>query len=452
METPAKSILIVEDDARQREILADFLRRRGYGLRDAPDAETALRLLDDGRPDLVLMDVRMPGMGGIRGLELMRERDPSLAVILLTAYAQVPDAVEAMRAGAVDYLEKPIDLGELSAVIAETIGEPEGGAPADLPPLPAGFVVASEAMRKVVAEAALVAPSSATVLVTGESGTGKELVAELIHQRSRRSHGPFVRVNCAAIAPTLVETELFGHVRGAFTGAEADRAGRFEAADGGTLFLDEIGELPLEVQPKLLRVLEDSSFERVGESHSRKVDVRVVAATNRDLDREVEGARFREDLFWRLNVFRIHLPPLRERREEIPVLARRFLARAGKERARISPAALRVLEAYEWPGNVRELGNIAMRAGVLASGDVILPEHLPDALREHIPPRAAGAPSVSAGDDRDADGVRTVEEAEREAIREALERTGGNRTRAAKLLGISRRTLLYRLKKYGGEP
>jgi transcriptional regulator with GAF, ATPase, and Fis domain len=330
----------------------------------------------------------------------------------------------------------------------------------ELPPLPEGFVVASDAMRHVVAEAELVAGTDATVLITGESGTGKELVAELIHSRSQRGSAPLVRVNCAAMPQGTIESELFGHCKGAFTGAEETRLGRFEIVKDGTLILDEVGELPIEVQPKLLRVLEDGSFERVGESTTRRSAARVIACTNRDLEREVAEERFREDLFWRLNVFRIHMPPLRERLAEISALVRGILARSGRPKARFSPAALRVLESYSWPGNVRELANVIERASILAAGQVILPEHLPDKLRGGGPRRYAGQAAqpeeeASSPDEREADGERsslTVREAERQAIREALRRTGGNRTQAAKLLGISRRTLLYRLKHYGGEP
>jgi len=442
-----KKVLVVDDEAGQRDVLAGFLERRGYAVRAAPDAETALAMIDRETPDIVLMDVRMPGMGGIEGLARIAESNPSLPVILLTAYAEVRDAVEAMRRGAIDYLEKPVDLEELSTVIAEAIGEPGAQAEPELPPLPDDFVVASEGMRRVIGQANLVAPTDATVLITGESGTGKERIAELIHSRSARRDGPFVRVNCAAIPENLVESELFGHVKGAFTGADAARTGRFESAAGGTILLDEVGELPLEIQPKLLRVLEDGSFERVGESVSRSADARVIAATNRDLEREVAARRFREDLFFRLNVFRIHVPPLRERREEIAPLARAFVARRVRGRTRLSPAALRSLEVHDWPGNVRELANVIERAGILAAGGIILPEHLPDAIRARGTAAAKDVPATSGAEE-----VVTVEEAERRAIRDALARTGGNRTKAAKLLGISRRTLLYRLKQYGGEP
>jgi len=444
--SPQKSVLIVDDDSRQRDVLAEFLDHRGYRVRTAADGESALELLESALADLVLMDVRMPGMGGLRALECFRDRHPTVTVILLTAYAGVQDAVRAMRAGAADYLEKPIDLQELAVVVSEVIGSPDGSPHPQLPPLPDDFVVASDSMRRVVTEADLVAPTDATVLITGESGTGKELVAELIRARSPRSEQPLVCVNCAAIPESLVESELFGHARGAYTGADSDRAGRFEVAEGGTILLDEIGEMPVSIQPKLLRVLENGTFERVGESTSRTANVRVLASTNRDLEAEVRDERFREDLFWRLNVFRIHLPPLRERREAIAALIRRLLKRHGYDNVRVSPAAARAVEAHDWPGNVRELGSVLMRASILATGGVILPEHLPASLRGLADTTDGSAGAVESRE------VLTMEAAERRAIRDALASTGGNRTRAAKLLGISRRTLIYRLGRYGGEP
>jgi DNA-binding NtrC family response regulator len=435
-------VFVVDDDARQREIIAGFLESRGFPVKTAPDAESALALLEKEAPALVVMDVRMPGMGGILGMVRMRERVATLPVILLTAYAEVRDAVDAIRKGAADYLEKPVDLHELMAVIDDLLGRHAAPAANATAPLPPGFVAASAAMAALVREADMVAPTDATVLVSGESGSGKEKIAALIHARSTRAAGPFVAVNCAAIPRTLVESELFGHVKGAFTGADANRAGRFETAAGGTLLLDEIGELPLDVQPKLLRVLENGDYERVGESVTRRADARIIACTNRNLEKEVAAGNFREDLFWRLNVFHVHVPPLRERAADIPELVRLFLARAGKERARLSPATQALLAAYPWPGNVRELANVIERAAILSLGAVILPEHLPEKLRGCAP---AAPPQTDAP-------VVNVEEAERRAIREALRTTNGNRTEAAKLLGISRRTLFYRLKQYGGAP
>jgi len=446
MKENRKTILVVDDDERLRDILAGFLEARGYQCRQTPDAESALESLGEETPDLVLMDVRMPGMGGIEGLARMREQRSALPVILLTAYADVRDAVKVMRRGAVDYLEKPVDLHELAAMVAETIGSAASKERADFPPLPEGFAVASEAMRDLIRDADLVAPTDATALLTGESGTGKERVAEFIHMRSRRSKGPFIAVNCAAIPSALVESELFGHVKGAFTGANHDRKGSFEAASGGTLLLDEIGEFPLEVQPKLLRVLENGSFQRVGDSKMLQANVRIIASTNRDLEKETAEGRFREDLYWRLNVFHLHLPPLRERKEEIPVLCRTLLASRLDESVSLSPPVLRLLEAYHWPGNIRELANVIERAAILSSGTIILPEHLPPSLHQPRPDDTGVQPAA-----RVSVNLTTMEEAERRAILAALKHTNGNRTLAAKFLGISRRTLFYRLKKYGSE-
>lgn len=440
-----KTVFVVDDNLQQRKILSGFLDKQGYSVRVAPDAETALKYLDEEIPDLVLMDVKMPGMGGIEGLAQMRKRVPALLVILLTAYSDVRDVVNAMRQGAVDYLEKPVDLQELRTLIAETIGDVQSEPASRFPPVPEGVVFASPVMQKIICEADLAASTDATVLITGESGTGKEEIAKFIHWRSKRSEHEFVPVNCAAIPQQLVESELFGHVKGAFTGADSDREGRFEAAEGGTILLDELGDFPLELQPKLLRVLEDGSYQRVGESVTRHADVRVVASTNQDLEHQVEEGRFREDLFWRLNVFQVHLPPLRERIEEVKILARTFLDRYGKEKVRVSPAALRILETYHWPGNIRELANVIERAAILVSGNVILPEHLPKVILD-------GGKACQLEKEGDHLPVTNIEEAQRRAIREALNQTNGNREAAAKLLGISRRTLFYRLKRYNGMP
>ncbi|HOJ69844.1 MAG TPA: sigma-54 dependent transcriptional regulator, partial [Candidatus Hydrogenedentes bacterium] len=325
------------------------------------------------------------------------------------------------------------DLDELLTVIEDCLGlGPRDQDALDLPP---GIVAESETLRNLFRQAFRVAPTSAAVLLTGESGTGKEIFARLIHARSNRASGPMVTVNMGAVPEQLAESELFGHEKGAFTGADTSRAGRFEEADGGTLFLDEIGELPLSLQPKLLRVLETGEFRRIGGTTDRRANVRVIAATNRDLEREVTAGRFREDLFYRLNVFPLRIPPLRERREDIIPLAELFL---GPWKKRLSPAAARLLAAWSWPGNARELRNVVERAAILADGDMILPEDLPDALRNA--PRS---------DRPDAPGRPLMEEAQRRAIREALEKTGGNRTKAAQLLGISRRSLIYKLRAYG---
>ncbi len=443
-----KRVLIADDDPRLRKIMKEFLEKEGYEIIDVPDAEEALDAIEKKAvPDLVLMDVRMPGMGGMEGLAKIHQKAPLLPVMLITAYAEIRDAVEAMRCGAVDYLEKPVDLVELRTIVEEVLGvSRKDSGDGELPPLPDDFVVHSEAMKKIVIEADKVAPTDATVLITGESGTGKEKIAEFVHGRSRRRDAPFIRFNCSAIPESLMESELFGYSRGAFTGAETDRAGKFEAAQGGTVLLDEVGDLPFQLQPKLLRVLEDGSYQRIGDAADRKADVRVIAATNHDLEADVEEGRFREDLFWRLNVFTLRLPPLRERSEEITTLARLFLSRYGKKRSRISEAALNLLSSCSWPGNVRELRNVLERASILAPESLIMPHHFPETIRRKTPEQ----PTVGVGEGKGRP-IVNIEEAERTAIGEALRRTAGNRTEAAKLLGISRRTLFYRLKKYGCE-
>ncbi len=444
-----RMILVVDDDAGQRGLLGEFLGRQGFQVIAADSGEQALALLDDHSPDLMISDVRMPGMTGIEALREARKTHPALPVLLVTGYADVRDAVEAMRDGALDYLEKPIDLDELLRLVDRILGIGERVVPVvELPPLPNGVVCQSPAMYRALSEAALVAPSEARVLITGESGTGKEVVARLIHQWSPRLAGPLVTVNCAAIPESLLESEFFGHERGAFTGAVAQRVGRFEEATGGTIFLDEVGEIPLSLQAKLLRVVQDGAYQRIGGNEERHSNARVVAATNRDLEEEVEAGRFREDLYYRLNVIEIALAPLRDRREDVLSLATTFAARYGTGTPRLAPNTVDVLTRYPWPGNVRELQNAMERAALMSRGGIILPEHLPTrVVREagsasQVP--AANAPAAVAHG-------QTIEDLERDAIRNALRDHGHNRTRAAKALGISRRTLIYRLRRYADE-
>jgi len=383
-------------------------------------------------------------MTGIEALHAARRTHPALPVLLVTGYADVRDAVEAMRDGALDYLEKPIDFDELLRLVDRILGLGERITPVvELPPLPANVVCQSPAMYRALSEAALVAPSEARVLITGESGTGKEVVARLIHQGSPRLAGPLVTVNCAAIPENLLESEFFGHERGAFSGAVAQRVGRFEEATGGTIFLDEIGEIPLSLQAKLLRVVQDGTYQRVGGNEERRSNARVIAATNRELEKEVEEGRFREDLYYRLNVIEIALAPLRDRREDVLALALAFAVRFGSGTPRLAPNTVDVLTRYPWPGNVRELQNAMERAALMSRGGIILPEHLPARLvREAnavVPPPGAGTAMVHG---------QTIDDLERDAIRTALSDHGHNRTRAAKALGISRRTLIYRLRRY----
>lgn len=429
-------IAVVDDDPGQRQLLINALERAGYAT--LPCATGREGLTAAGGAALMLLDVRLPDMSGLDVLREVKTAHPGLPVILITAFIDVRDAVSAMKQGAVDYLEKPVDLDELIAAVDDTLGRTGrqvaamGEAPFEAPQ---GIVAESAPMRQVFEQAARVAASEATVLILGESGVGKEVVARFIHDASGRRGAPFVHVDCAALPANLVESELFGHEKGAFTGADSARTGRFEEADGGTAFLDEVGELPLETQPKFLHVLERGTFRRVGGEREIAVDIRLVAATNRDLQKDVRDGRFREDLYHRLNVFAITVPPLRERLDDILPLAERFM-RDGK--MRLSPAAERVLMGYGWPGNVRELRNALERATIMASGNLILPRDLPRHIMEA--PAAPQHAGVLVGD---------MHEIQRRAILEALEKTGGNKTRAAALLNISRRNLIYKLREYG---
>ncbi|HPX41694.1 MAG TPA: sigma-54 dependent transcriptional regulator, partial [Candidatus Hydrogenedentes bacterium] len=366
-------IAIVDDDPGQRQLLANALERAGYETLRCEDGPQGLAAAADA--SLMLLDVRMPGMSGLEVLERVKRDRPQLPVILLTAYIDVRDAVSAMKQGALDYLEKPVDLDELIAAVDDALGAiGRAVSQGEAPEIPRGIVAESDAMRRVFQQAARVASSEATVLLLGESGTGKEVVAEFIHQRSTRAERPLVRVNCGGLPANLIESELFGHEKGAFTGADAPHRGRFEEAHEGAIFLDEIGELPLAVQPTLLHVLENGAMRRVGGGRELTVDVRVIAATNRSLEDDVREGRFREDLFYRLNVFALEVPPLRERRDDILPLAAHFLK---DEKRRLAPATERVLMAYDWPGNVRELRNAMERAGIMADGNLVLPKDLP---------------------------------------------------------------------------
>ena len=428
-------IAIVDDDPGQRQLLDNALERAGFDTVACPDGPAGLAAA--AGCDLMLLDVRMPGMSGLEVLARVKADHPNLPVILLTAYIDVRDAVSAIKQGALDYLEKPVDLDELVAAVDDALGAPRSPlADSTLPDLPPGVVAESAAMRQIFQQAARAATSDATILITGESGTGKQVVAEFIQRQSLRAKEPFVTVNCGAIPEHLIESELFGHEKGAFTSADRQRTGRFEEADGGTLFLDEIGELPLPLQPAFLRVLESGEFHRVGGAEARHADVRLIAATNRDLEADVKAGRFRDDLFYRINVFPLETPPLDQRPEDILPIAALVLA---PHRKRLAPAAERCLLNYDWPGNVRELRNALERAAILSDSRQILASDLPDAIRrnENLP-RKTG--SVLVGD---------MEAIQRQAILEALEKTGGNKTRAAHLLGISRRNLIYKLRDYG---
>ncbi len=441
-------ILLVEDDATFRSLLAAILLDEGYELIEKEDGKAALIALQRHSFDLVLSDLRMPGLNGLELFRAAKAQGIAPPFVLLTAFGTVEEAVDAMKEGVSDFLTKPLKDPETLRLLVrrilgngikertlEVLKEREA---ASLPPEEVLF--AGQVMQQVRTLIDNAAPTPVTVLISGESGTGKELVARAIHRASPRSSAPFVALSCAAIPENLLESELFGHEKGAFTGATQSRQGKFELASGGTIFLDEIGELPLALQSKFLRILQERTFERVGGSRELRADVRVVAATNRDLALEVQERRFREDLYYRLNVFPIHLPPLRDRIDGLPVLVEYLLksavGRSGRHSQGISAAALELLTRYNWPGNIRELQNIIERAVILCKGQ-ITPECLPDVIRH---PVSFKEMQLSNG---------TLWELEKASIMEALEKCANNRRLAAEKLGISKRTLQYRLKEYG---
>jgi len=433
-------ILIVDDDPGQRSLLDSFLRSQKFETVLADSGGQALETLRAGKFDMMISDVRMPGLTGLETLRLARKEHAMLPVLLVTAFTDVRDAVAAMRDGAVNYLSKPIDLDELLVSVRLAIGiAPAAPLRFDAEkPLPDFVVARSPLMQAVFRDAALIAPSETRVLITGESGVGKEIMADVIHAWSLRAAGPMIKVNCAAIPETLLESELFGHEKGAFTGASSQRIGRFEEADGGTIFLDEIAEMSPPLQAKLLRVTQGGCFQRIGSNREVNTHARILAASNRVLEDEVKAGRFREDLFYRLNVVELNIPPLRERREDILPLAARFIEEFTKGRARFSDPVATGLENYPWPGNVRELRNAMERAALLSRSEIILSEHLPTRVRaaaEQSAPREAG--------DRE-----RLDEIERQAIMQALRQHNSNRTETAKTLGISRRALIYKLQKW----
>ena len=449
----APRILIVDDEENIRHLLTLILKKEGYDVTAVPDGEAALEAL--GRSDFqaVLCDLRMPRLDGMGFLGELQRRQVTTTVIMTSAYADIDDALDAIKAGAHDYIAKPFrkeevlfrlrkaeERHQLRSELESLRRATRGGA------LFHGIVSRSTAMSRIFDQVRKVAEYRSTVLLSGESGTGKELVARALHLESSRRDRPFVAVNCGAIPENLLESELFGHVKGAFTDASRDKKGLFEEAEGGTLFLDEIGELPLQLQVKLLRVLQESEIRRIGEGRTRKIDVRIVAASHRSLDELVREGRFREDLFYRLNVLPIRLPSLRERREDIPLLVDHFVSRysqaMGIDVRGVSPQAMALLTEYDWPGNVRELENAMERALVLADGPVLGAESLPD----HVAKRASEVRAII--DSNEVSIKRASETLERYLIRRALQITGGNRTAAAKILEISHRALLYKIKEY----
>jgi DNA-binding NtrC family response regulator len=435
-------ILIVDDDPGQRSLLNSFLKSQGFETAVVDSGERALEALRAGQFSMMISDVRMPGLSGLETLRQARKEQIKVPVLLVTAFTDVRDAVAAMRDGAVNYLAKPIDLDELLTTVQHTTGVAK-----KVPllhgedkPLPDYVIARSPLMAAVYRDASLIAPSETRVLITGESGVGKEVLADVIHDWSSRAGGPIVKVNCAAIPENLLEAELFGHEKGAFTGAHAQRIGRFEEADDGTIFLDEIAEMSPQLQAKLLRVTQNGTFQRVGSNREIRTNARILAASNKNLEDEVKNGRFREDLFYRLNVVELNIPPLRERREDILPLASHFITEFAKGRARISEPVATCLENYSWPGNVRELRNAMERAVLLARSELILPAHLPTKVREAVPEHAQ--PPQGTAD------AQQLEEIERQAILQALRKHDFNRTETAKALGISRRALIYKLQRF----
>jgi DNA-binding NtrC family response regulator len=433
-------ILIVDDDAGQRSLLDSFLRSQGFETVVVDSGKVALETLRAGKFDMMISDVRMPGLTGLETLRLARKEHAALPVLLVTAFTDVRDSVAAMRDGAVNYLAKPIDLDELLASVRQAIGISKS-APLryEEKSLPDFVVARSPLMQAVFRDASLIAPSETRVLITGESGVGKEILADVVHAWSARSAGPMIKVNCAAIPETLLESELFGHEKGSFTGAHAQRIGRFEEANDGTIFLDEIAEMSPALQSKLLRVTQDGRFQRVGSNREVRTNARILAASNRNLEDEIKNGRFREDLFYRLSVIELNIPPLRERREDILPLAGKFIEEIARGRARFSDTVAAALENYSWPGNVRELRNAMERAVLLSRSELILPEHLPTRVRA-----AAGESSIAAP----AADLARLDEIERQAILQTLRQHNLNRTETARTLGISRRALIYKLQKW----
>jgi two-component system response regulator HydG len=446
-------ILVVDDEQSHRTMLKAVLTKEGYDIYEADDGVSAVKAVENESFDLVLMDIRMTDMDGIEAMGEIKKTSPSIPIIMMTAYASVKTAVEALKSGAYDYLTKPLDIDELKILIKKALEhyrlQEENVFLKERLADRFDFskiIGKSRRMKELFENLSLIAPSEATVLIYGESGTGKELVANAIHQNSPRAQKPFIKVSCAALPETLLESELFGHERGAFTGAVARKAGRFQLADGGTLFLDEVNVMSSTTQVKLLRVLQEREFEPLGSTKTIHVDIRLIAATNKALEEEVKEGRFREDLFYRLNVVPIHLPPLRDRKEDIPLLADHFF-KLFQEKNKKSikgflPKTIDMLMRYDWPGNIRELENVMERAVLLCRGEYLSPQDLP-------PPFQGGQlgeqPVISIPPGM------TLEELEREAIIQTLEENGGNRTQAAQILGISRKTLQNKLKEYGLE-
>jgi DNA-binding NtrC family response regulator len=445
------TILIVDDDRNIRRVLTGLLQEAGHSTLEAPDVDGALTVIREGSIDAIISDLKMPGKSGLDLLAANRSLKPSVPVIMITAHGNIETAVAAMKKGAYDFITKPFDEEELLRSVRKALSESEKNREllseyfeTEDSPLP-DIIGRTPVMQGVFSIMEKAAPTDSTVLISGETGVGKELVARAIHRRSRRRGHPLVKVNCAALSESLLESELFGHEKGAFTGAVTRKPGRFEIADGGTLFLDEIGELPIHLQAKLLGVLQDRVVEPVGGVKGIEVDIRVLAATNRDLHEAVKAGDFRADLFYRLNVMPVHLPPLRERKEDLVPLCAHFLGKImrkhGREGMGLAPETMERLAGHDWPGNVRELENTLERMVLMAESDVLGPELVPTEMEASAPPeRGSSLKEKVAG---------LTRSTERQLIVEALEKTAQNRTRAAALLGISRRALQNKIKEYG---
>jgi two-component system response regulator HydG len=448
-------IMVVDDETEHLKMLDAVLSAEGYEIHLESDGASAIASVKERFFDIVLMDVRMDRVGGIEALKRIKEISPDMPVIMMTAYASVGTAVDALKSGAYDYLTKPLDIDELKILVKKTLRHHQLEQENiylkerlkdryDF----SGIIGQSPAMRELFDIMALVAPSDATLLITGESGTGKELIANAVHQNSPRRDEPLIKVNCAALPETLLESELFGHEKGAFTGAFKNKKGRFHLAHKGSIFLDEIAEMAPTTQVKILRVLQEREFEPLGSQHTVKVDTRVITATNKDLEEEIGKGRFREDLYFRINVVTLKVPPLRSRREDILLLADFFLKKYTTENRHLVkgfvPRATDLLMRYEWPGNVRELENVVERAVIMARGDMITPDDFPETLLSPENDEQASPVDPRAG--------RSLKEVEKEMILRTLEMTGGNRTHASGILGISRRTLQLKLKEYGINP
>ena len=445
-------ILIVDDETAHCQMLEAVLKAEKYATQRAQDGQSAIEAVKERFYDLILMDIRMNRVGGIEALKKIKEISPDIPILMMTAYASVDTAVQAMRSGAYDYLTKPLDIDELKILVAKALRhhqlEKENiflkeqlGSRFDF----SNIIGRSRTMKELLETVAMVAPSEATVLILGESGTGKELIANAIHQNSPRSSHPFIKVNCAALPETLLESELFGHEKGAFTGAVSRRQGRFHLAHKGSILLDEIAEMSMATQSKILRVLQEREFEPIGSPETVKVDTRIITATNKNLQEEVKANRFREDLYYRINVVNLTVPSLRERSDDIPLLVDFFLKRYAKKNHRnlkgFTPKAMDLLMRYDWPGNIRELENVVERSVIMMRGDFITPDEFPGVLKSLDPEYEQISAEMLSG--------KSLKEMEKAMIMRTLQETDGNRTRAAEILGISRRTLQLKLKEYG---